>query len=148
MVTSSNTNLYTPLQFVTTSKTREIKGFGYPLVADGEGGFFPRQTDTKLIQNNIRQLILTEKGERPMQPNFGVRLRSRLFEPLTPLLLSNIKKEIMRTVSQYEERITVGSLDVWEDKESAAKAYNRIRISLSYSLLDLPYYHETLEIFI
>ena len=148
MASIPETTLFTPLQFVTTSQSEEIKGVSYPLTKDGEGGFFTRQTDTKLIQNNLRQLILTEKGERPMQPNFGVRLRSRLFEPLTQSLISGLKKEIKATIKQYEQRIRITDLRVWEDKDSSAHSYNRIRIAVTYSLIELPFHKQTLEIIV
>tara|TARA_R100000734_G_C3224822_1_gene34966 strand:+ start:10 stop:249 length:240 start_codon:yes stop_codon:yes gene_type:complete len=50
----------------------------------GNSGLFP-QTETTLEQagSNIKNLLLTAKGERVMQPEFGSRLRELLFEQQT-----------------------------------------------------------------
>ena len=83
-----------------------------------------------------------------MQPLFGVNLRSKLFEQLDRQLLSELETEIRSTVNQYEKRITIRTLDVWEDKRIGEVQYNRIRIVLTYVLFAAPFYIETLEIIV
>ena len=42
-----------------------------------EGYFASTKTTVGSVKNNIRNLLQTEKGERLMQPNFGISLRKR-----------------------------------------------------------------------
>jgi len=142
-----NTPLFSEIDFLITSKISRIIGLNYPIVK-GEGGYFSKESNTSLIKNNIRQLILTEKGERPMQPSFGVRLRTKLFEPLDNVTLGELQNDVEKAILQYEPRIIIKSLNVLEDKTATAKDLNRIIIKLVYSLKDAPIVTETLEIIV
>jgi phage baseplate assembly protein W len=65
----------------------------------------------------MRNLMLTDRGERLMQPNLGAGLKELLFENLTPATLELIKDRVQSTLEIYEPRadiidVTVaGSLD-------------------------------------
>ena len=41
--------------------------------------------DDEAVKESIRNLILTDRGERLMQPNLGGNIRAMLFENLTKL---------------------------------------------------------------
>ena len=146
MTKSRNTTLFTPIEFVTTSKVTQTMGISYPLKKDSQGGFFTKETDHLLIKNNLRQLILTERGERPMQPSFGVQLRSKLFEPLDSFLLNGIKEDIRETIAIYDKRIRITSLLVEEDVSLRSRGLNKIYIKLSFVIKDFPTFVDTLEI--
>jgi len=146
MTKSRNTTLFTPIEFVTTSKVTQTMGISYPLKKDSQGGFFTKETDHFLIKNNLRQLILTERGERPMQPSFGVQLRSKLFEPLDSFLLNGIKEDIRETIAIYDKRIRITSLLVEEDVSLRSRGLNKIYIKLSFVIKDFPTFVDTLEI--
>ena len=57
-------------------------GCTFPLTYKGDNvGFFPRaKTVKEQAFSNIKNLLLTQKGERVGQPNFGSNLPSLLFE--------------------------------------------------------------------
>jgi phage baseplate assembly protein W len=63
--------------------------------ADKSSGVFnvSRTTEEQAVSNYIN-LLLTRKGERYMQPNFGVGLQLKLFEPNTEILQIEIEQEI------------------------------------------------------
>ena len=77
----------------------------------GRSGLFP-QTQTTLEQagSNIKNLLLTAKGERIMQPNFGSRLRELLFEQYTEDLSSRIQSEIQEAISTWLPYINISSV--------------------------------------
>ncbi|HHZ81803.1 MAG TPA: hypothetical protein EYN64_03655 [Flavobacteriales bacterium] len=77
-----------------TSRSKENYGLAFPTGKKKGAGDFHKQTGITLLQNNLEQLLLTEKGERVMFPQFGLSLRKFLFEPLTQELFINIKYEI------------------------------------------------------
>jgi phage baseplate assembly protein W len=73
--------------------------------------------DEDAIKEAMRNLMLTDRGERLMQPNLGAGLKELLFENLTPATLELIKDRVQSTLEIYEPRadiidVTVaGSLD-------------------------------------
>ena len=48
------------------------------------GWFASTKTTVEAVKNNIRNLLLTNRGERVFQPNLGLGLRQFLFEQITP----------------------------------------------------------------
>lgn len=62
--------------------------------------------------SNLKNLLLTYRGERPMQPLFGTRLRDALFEQNTESIKEFITSEINQAVSFWLPYITINRLDV------------------------------------
>lgn len=59
------------------------------------------------IARSIRNLILTEPGEKPFQPDLGSEVYSSLFETLDQITASNIQQQIENTVIKYEPRVSL-----------------------------------------
>jgi phage baseplate assembly protein W len=57
------------------------------------------------IKQAINNLILTNKYERPFNPNFGCNLRKYLFEPMNSFTASSIENEIKMSIENYEPRV-------------------------------------------
>ena len=82
----------------------------------GSSGLFS-QSETTLEQagSNIKNLLLTAKGERVMQPDFGSRLRDLLFEQYTEDLEERIAEEIQEAMSTWLPYIVISSVDIIQD---------------------------------
>ena len=63
--------------------------------------------DASAIKQAIVNLLLTNKGERLMNPDYGSDIRSYLFEPLDYGTASQIKRNILFTIDKWEPRISV-----------------------------------------
>ena len=63
--------------------------------------------DASAIKQAIVNLLLTNKGERLMNPTYGSDIRKYLFEPLDFGTAGTIKDEIVRTLRNYEPRVTI-----------------------------------------
>jgi len=57
-------------------------------------------------------LLLTNKGERLYQPDFGTDLKKFLFEPNIVTVQSDIKNEIQKALDKYLPKLTVDRLEV------------------------------------
>lgn len=71
------------------------------------------------IKGDLLQLILTNPGDRVMLPTYGTPLRRLLFEPNTEILSNTVKQAITDSISTWEPRIVVNSIEV---ENSAANA--------------------------
>ena len=71
-----------------------------------------RRLDEQSIRESIRNLVLTNRGERPFQPELGCDLRSLLFENMGPEI-SIVAKDLIKTVIEnYEPRCNLLNVEV------------------------------------
>jgi phage baseplate assembly protein W len=60
--------------------------------------------DEDAVKESIRNLILTDRGERLMQPNIGGHINAMLFENITPATLKLIEDRVRSTIELHEPR--------------------------------------------
>ena len=65
------------------------------------------------VKQSIRNLILTNLGERLFQPNVGSDIRRALFEPNDVITSENINHYVTSTISQNERRALLLSVNVY-----------------------------------
>lgn len=103
------------------------------------GGFFnmSRTTEEQSVTNYIN-LLLTKKGERYMQPTYGINLPSYLFEPNTQALRTELEFEIRNQCSIWMPHIINHSIDVRERGDipglSGTDTDNSIQIVITFSV--------------
>jgi phage baseplate assembly protein W len=68
--------------------------------------------DEQAIIRAVRNLLLTNHYEVPFNSQIGSNVRRMLFEPISPLLASILKREIEDTIRNYESRVQLQSVDV------------------------------------
>lgn len=71
-----------------------------------------RNTNEEAVKQSIRNLLLTDRGERPFQPNLGSNLRSLLFENLMPDTILVAKEMVKETIENYEPRASLLGVDI------------------------------------
>jgi phage baseplate assembly protein W len=60
--------------------------------------------DEDAVKESIKNLILTNRGERLMQPNLGGDIQAMLFENITPSVITLIEDKIRDTIEINEPR--------------------------------------------
>lgn len=87
------------------------------------------------IARSVRNLILTDKGERFFNPNLGCGVSKLLFDNLDLMTASRIKSEIEYTIETYEPRVSLINVQVQpnygENKFDVVLRYNIIGIDAS-----------------
>ena len=75
---------------------------------DSRSGLFNMSitTEEQAVSNYIN-LLLTDRGERLMQPNVGGNIKAMLFENITPAVLKLIEEQIRTTIKLHEPRATL-----------------------------------------
>ena len=63
--------------------------------------------DEDAVKQSIKNLILTDPGERLMQPLIGGGIRGLLFENITPGVLKIIETKCRDTINIYEPRAEI-----------------------------------------
>ena len=73
------------------------------------------KTDDNAIIQSIRNLIMTNYGERPFHPKLGSNLNRVLFEPLDNFSASIINSEIKILIKNFERRVSLDEIRVKPD---------------------------------
>jgi len=60
--------------------------------------------DEDAVKESIKNLILTNRGERLMQPNLGGDIQAMLFENITPSVITLIEDKVRDTIEINEPR--------------------------------------------
>ncbi len=107
------------------------KGFSYPFRMDTELGQMATSEGVALVEESIRILLGTKKGERVMRPDFGADLDSIVFSPIQANTFAMIQKYIKDCLDKWEPRIEVKEVTVTPD----ANEGNKIIIDLEYEIL-------------
>jgi len=85
--------------------------------------------DDQAVKRSLRNLLLTERFEKPFQPNVYVGIRQNLFELYTPIDIGVLKQDIFDIINKYEPRVY--DLDV---KVNTNYDSNEVSISITYSI--------------
>lgn len=88
-------------------------------------------TDVKAINNSIRNILLTRRGSVPGKPRFGSELYTLLFSQLDSLTESVAKSMIFASLTEFEDRINIISIDL-----KSVEEYNKLVINISYKYKD------------
>lgn len=88
-------------------------GLDYPIQNSRDEGFFgTTETTTEHVRSSIINVLSTQKGERPMRPGFGTRLREMLFRPLNPGFESEVKEQIEIAVETWLPYVDIEDVSV------------------------------------
>jgi phage baseplate assembly protein W len=99
------------------------RGAQIPFAIDA-GGSVMWSTGTEKVRQNVRMILSTRLGERPMRRDFGTRIPSLAHEPNDDVLSSLIETQAREALMQWEPRLTVtrsrvqhgdGLLTMWLD---------------------------------
>ena len=102
-----------------------------PLIKDANDGFATTQTLKENIKQSLKMLILTNPGERIMLPEYGVGLRTFLFENDVPITRSRIVTKIQEQVLEYMPYVQIGNVII--DQDPSLKDGNILHIRIMYS---------------
>ena len=90
-----------------------------------------RFTNEKAVTRSIRNLLLTNPGERLYQPDLGSGVRQLLFEPISNFTSNMLGRFIEDTINKYEQRAKVLAVDVIPEEDK-----NRYNVTIVYVLIN------------
>lgn len=88
--------------------------------------------NTNAIARSIRNLIFTQKGERPFEPNLGSGVYGILFDTIDKQSASVIRDEIIEVIENYEPRVDITEVLVKPNYDSAA-----MDVTLQYEIVGI-----------
>ena len=112
-------------------------GIKLPLVDAGGKLFDLSYTTNDQIISNLKNLVLTRKGERIMEPFFGTDVYDSLFNNITDDTLSNIKSSIAAAIDFWMPYVSINKLTATavlaEDSKTQATEHG-VTVSIEVSI--------------
>lgn len=79
------------------------------------------------VKEALKNLILTDKGERLFQPYLGSDVRKSLFDNMTPATVKMIEQNVRSTINNFEPRVTTVDVQVIADPDNY-----KVQINISF----------------
>jgi len=121
------------IQTIEDVTTKSEIGLGVDLSFGNPGIFKTLYTSNDQAKANIRNLLLTRKGERYNQINFGTNLLSLVFEPSNDNLKELISAEISAALNFWLPYIVVQNLEILNVDDDPS-LLNTTKIQLTYTV--------------
>ena len=81
------------------------------------------------INRSLKNILMTNAGERLFQPEVGSGIEKMLFEPMTPLTEQRLSDACRDAIDAWEKRASVINITVISEEE-----YNRYRVAIKFSI--------------
>lgn len=104
---------------------------GISLPFNGASGPFNKTYSTKdQIKSNLINLVLTNKGERIFNPEFGADIKRVLFEGITEEITPLLQRLIVDNASIFVPEVSISEILVSQDPDN-----NSLSINIKYNLI-------------
>ena len=84
------------------------------------------------IARSIRNLIFTNRGDKPFNPFLGSRVTEMLFDPMDQISSVSVRSEIERTINSFEPRVKLEKVTVTPDYDG-----NQYDVVLKYQIIGI-----------
>jgi phage baseplate assembly protein W len=110
----------------------------FPFKESPQGFYVNLNADTqKAIKADLMHLLLTRKGQRIYNPDFGTNLMQYIFEPNDSLTLESVKNEVNASVNKYLPKLKVINLSVTQSTTNEYVATIRIDYVITEDVFEI-----------
>ena len=93
-------------------------------------------TDVQDIKRSVRNLIMTNRFEKPFHPEVASHVRDLLFERFTPITFNLLRNRIETVLANYEPRVSVTDVEIDDTGESIDG--NELNVRIYFTLKNDP----------
>jgi|TARA_R110000772_G_scaffold126705_3_gene233807 phage baseplate assembly protein W len=108
-------------------KEVQFSDLGITMTAHPITGNVTVKKNAEAVVGALKNLILTNRFERPYDPLYGADIRSRLFEHFDPIEQVNIEEDIKTAIKNFEPRARVNEVTVVASPNSS-----KVQISINF----------------
>ena len=108
---------------------RPSRAIGFDLPIDGNAVFIPNFQTKDAIKNNLINYLLTNPGERPLNPEFGAGLRNFIFNAINTDNFKFLKEDIQTKIANNFSNVNVNEVTI-----SRTDTSNEILVNITYSI--------------
>ncbi len=105
------------------------KAVGFSLPFNGPAVFNPTYTVRDQTKSNLINYLLTNKGERVFNPEFGADLRNLLFQNIADSTTEELENRIQNDINNFFPQIAIKQIQFINQPD-----LNQINFTLSYTI--------------
>jgi len=105
---------------------------GVKLPFNAPGVFYSTFSTKEQIRFNIVNLVLTAKGERVENPNFGTNVRSQLFNQIDQSTFNDLESDLVESIQTYIPNVRVTRVNFSQGGEYND---NTLVVTITYQIL-------------
>ena len=98
-----------------------------------QGDFHLSYTTKEQTFSNLRNLVLTNRGERVMHPEFGCDIWSSLFDMITPQIIKDMKKRIKKQCSIWIPYVNLIDVRIKHEDTQVGGSPNQLNIAIDWA---------------
>ena len=124
-------------RFVEDLDSRVSVGLDLPIArqtGDNQGYFATTKTTMDAVKNDIKLLLMTQRGERLFQPFLGMDIRRFLFEQITDDTGIEIENDIVETFQTWLPFVQLQDIKV----DLGNQDKNQIKINITFNIRNAP----------
>jgi phage baseplate assembly protein W len=114
---------------IRSSKVRVNKDIDLAFTAKPSGEIYKKQ-DAAAVKQAVKNLMLTNFGEKPFNPSFGANLRALLFELANSDTEYDIERAVISAIETYEPRARILNVTAKSNPDG-----NEIQINVVFRLV-------------
>ncbi|MEA3051424.1 MAG: uncharacterized protein QOG72_327 [Sphingomonadales bacterium] len=111
--------------------------FAFPFAIDAGSGQAARASYQDHVDQMIRQVLLTDPGERVCLPTFGAGLRRLIFAPISAQLAATTEMVVAQALTTWlGDQIVVQKVEVESSADAPGEAEGIVTITIDYTLIE------------
>jgi phage baseplate assembly protein W len=111
--------------------------FAFPFAIDAGSGQAARASYQDHVDQMIRQVLLTDPGERVCLPTFGAGLRRLIFAPISAQLAATTEMVVAQALTTWlGDQIVVQKVEVESSADASGEAEGIVTITIDYTLIE------------
>jgi len=104
----------------------------FPFQKSPVGNFLKlNRTSQRAIKSDLIHLLLTKKGDRLYNNDFGSGLYTFLFEPIDEKTVTDIKLELNTSIAKYIPNLTIDELIITANEDA-----NHVKVNIDYTVVE------------
>ncbi len=111
-------------------------GVAIPLLKSSNDGFQMLKTIQETVKQNLKMIILTNPGERIMDPDFGVGIKTYLFANFNEGIQSEIYDKITQQVATYMPAVKITKITFFQTNPDTNSLAFQVYYKLASAGLD------------
>jgi len=96
-------------------------------------GNLAKVTNEEAVKQAIKNLVLTNQGERIYNQTMGSKIRASLFDPADASTAEVIRTTIEQTIRYHEPRANLLGVEIFDDFDN-----NAYKVNIFFNLINIP----------
>jgi uncharacterized protein len=100
-----------------------MKGLNLPFHIDVDGHVATTAAYAKIVEAQLVDVLMTNRNERVMRPDYGADMQRVLFDPTSDLVRSDAARQVMERIQTLAPRVTMHSVTFAQDANKPGTLY-------------------------